>query len=103
MSKKNKIFCFLSLFLFITIGSFFAINAKAHAPMHLNLDYDMDNDIFSVSFIHGVTDPDYHYVANVLVYINHSHTPTINETYTSQPSTNIWTYEYNFVANYNEN
>lgn len=100
MSKKKNI-CLLSIFLFITITSFFAANAKAHAPMHMNLDYDLDNDILSVSFIHGVTDPDYHYVTNVLVYINHSHTPIINDTYSSQPTTNIWTYEYNFVANFN--
>jgi len=63
--------------------------------MHLNLDYDMDNDILSVTFIHGVTDPNYHYVSNVRISNNHTPTP-IDKDYTFQPSKNIWTYTYDF-------
>lgn len=101
MSKRKKIIYFLSIFLFITLASFSVANAKAHAPMYMDLAYDMDTDTMDVSFVHGVTDPNYHYVKIVQIFINHSHTPIVNQSYSSQPTKNIFTYNYNFVANFN--
>jgi hypothetical protein len=101
MSKKSLIYI-LSIFLLIGI-TFTTQNTKAHRPIHLNLSYDQTDDIFTISFIHGVTDPNYHYVASVT--INVTDHITLNSTvsiyyYTSQPTTNIFTYEYpGIIAN----
>lgn len=104
MPKKSYIFVF-SILLIVGITST-TINSKAHAPMHLNLSYDEDSNIFTISFIHGVTDPSYHYVKSISINVtNHiTHNSTIyNYYYTSQPSTNIFTYEYDgIIANEND-
>ncbi|MHA2390730.1 MAG: hypothetical protein ACXAEX_02075 [Promethearchaeota archaeon] len=92
MSKRNIIFA-LSIFLMIGL-TWASLNAEASAPMHLDLSYDPeDPDTLEISFVHGVTDPHYHYVSRVEIDINHSHSPTVF-TYTSQPTPNIFTYTY---------
>lgn len=101
MSKKSLIYV-LSIFLLINITST-TQNAKAHAPIHLDLSYDQTEDIFTISFVHGVTDPNYHYIASVSInvtdHITHNSTVS-NYYYTSQPTTNIFTYEYTgIIAN----
>ena len=101
MSKKSLIYV-LSIFLLISITST-TQNAEAHAPIHLDLSYNQSDDIFTISFIHGVTDPNYHYIASVRINITDhiTHNSTVsNYHYTSQPTTNIFTYEYTgIIAN----
>ena len=90
MSTK-KLIGILSIFLVMGIA-FSATNVKAHKPMHLDFLYDADNDILKITVIHGVTDPTVHYISSITIQVNHS---TILVTpYTSQPTTNIFTYEY---------
>lgn len=98
MSTKKLIGLF-SIFLLTGIA-FTSFNVSAHNPMHLDFDYDMDTDVLMVTFIHGVTDPSYHYVSSVEIKVNHSTVRT--EFYTSQPTTNIFTYEFTgIIAEYN--
>ncbi|MFX0034902.1 MAG: hypothetical protein ACFE9I_04580 [Candidatus Hermodarchaeota archaeon] len=101
MLKKRFIFI-LSIFLIVSISTA-SIGAKATSPMHLELSYDENTDILTVSFIHGVTDPDYHYVNSVTINVSDHilHNFTIsNYYYTSQPTTNLFTYEYpGIIAN----
>ena len=90
MSTK-KLIGILSIFLVIGIA-FSATNVKAHKPMHIDFNYDADNDILKLTFIHGVTDPTVHFVESIEILINSSNFVTVP--YTSQPTTNIFTYEY---------
>jgi len=92
----------VSILLLISITSTI-LNANANAPIYLDLSYDQTDDKFTISFIHGVTDPNYHYVASVTINVtNHiTHNSTIySYSYTNQPTTNIFTYEYpGIIAN----
>jgi len=90
MSIK-KLIGILSIFLVMGIA-FTTINVKAHNPMHLDFLYDADNDILKITIIHGVTDPNYHYVKSIEIQVNDSTITT--ENYSSQPTRNIFTYEF---------
>lgn len=90
MSIK-KLIGILSIFLVMGIA-FSATNVNAHKPMHIDFNYDADNDILHLTFIHGVTDPTVHFVSSIEILINSSNFVTVP--YTSQPTTNIFTYEY---------
>ncbi len=91
MSIK-KLIGLLSIFLVMGIA-FSATSVNAHKPMHIDFNYDADNDILKLTFIHGVTDPTFHYVASIEIQINDTTFGPVH-TYTSQPTTNIFTYEY---------
>ena len=94
MSTK-KLIGLLSIFLVMGIA-FSATNVKAHKPMHLDFLYDADNDILKITVIHGVTDPTIHYISSITIQVNHS---TILVTpYTSQPTTNIFTYDITGIS-----
>ncbi|MHA2036351.1 MAG: hypothetical protein ACW972_04050 [Promethearchaeota archaeon] len=94
MSIK-KLLVMLSFFLVMGIA-FTTMNANAHKPMHLDFNYDSDADTLKVTVIHGVTDPTFHYVSFIEITVNHSTVHT--QAYTSQPTTNIFTYEYTGIA-----
>jgi hypothetical protein len=95
MSKKKTI-AFLSIFLIFSVSAIFMGNVKAHNPYHLDLKYIPAETKLSVGFVHGVTDREYHYVERVLIQVNGS--TVVDQPYTSQPTTNVWFYEYTFVA-----
>ena len=98
MSRK-KLIGILSIFLLTGIA-FTTFNVSAHNPMHLDFDYNGDTDTLMVTFIHGVTDPSFHYVSKVEIKVNHSTVKT--EFFTSQPTTNIFTYKFTgIIAEYN--
>ena len=97
MSIK-KIIGILSIFL-ITGIAFTTLNASAHKPMHLDFNYDTDQDdsinylvdeTMVVTIIHGVTDRFYHYVYNITIFVNHTWVKTYIFTY--QDTTNINNY-----------
>jgi len=98
MKKVYYLFGILSIFL-ITGLAFTTFNAKAHNPMHLDFKYDRDDSdtadnivdqTIYITVIHGVTDPEFHYVYNITIFVNNTFLKT--ELYTSQPTTNIFTY-----------
>jgi len=95
MSKKKF---YYGLFLFFTIFITTAnINAKAHPPSAVNLAYDLNTQVFTVSITHSVSSPTSHYVDSVTITVNGS--TVLTEDYTSQPSSLTFVYEYNITAN----
>jgi hypothetical protein len=51
----------------------------------------------NVTIIHPVSDPNSHYVSVVVIRVNGS--TVLTPTYSSQPSTTVFTYEYDVTAN----
>ncbi|MHA2281434.1 MAG: hypothetical protein ACXAC5_11320 [Promethearchaeota archaeon] len=105
MSKK-KLIGLLSIFLVMGVAVT-TINANAHRPMHLDFEYDTDiasptyQDLV-VTFIHGVTDRFIHYIEFIQIFVEGIQVH--NQSYTSQPTTNIFHYMYaGIVANVNDN
>ena len=68
MSKK-KIFYILSV-LFLLGITMSALNARAHAPINIDIEYDVDTEILSVIYTHGVSDPTEHYIESIEVWVN---------------------------------
>jgi len=95
MSKKKIIFI-LSIFLIIGITST-AQNVKAHRPILVDAWYYLEDEYLSVTFTHGVSDTEYHYVEKVEIKVND--VLVLTEYYTSQPATNMFNYEYDIEAN----
>lgn len=94
MSKKNLFFVILIFFVAASLAR--TQNAKAHSPSSMILSYSMSTDVLTVSFSHSVSDPNSHYVSTVRVQINGS--TVLTETYTSQPTANGGSYQYNITA-----
>ncbi len=68
MSKK-KIFYALSVFLILGV-TMSVLNVRAHPPINIDLEYYVADEILSVRLTHGVSDPDYHYIYQIDVWIN---------------------------------
>jgi len=68
MSKK-KIFYVLSVFLLLGV-TMSALNVRAHPPINIDIEYDTTTGILSVQYTHGVSDPHYHYLESIEVWIN---------------------------------
>ncbi|MFX0074068.1 MAG: hypothetical protein ACFE96_01390 [Candidatus Hermodarchaeota archaeon] len=68
MSKK-KIFYALSVFLLfgMTIS---VLNATAHAPVNVHMEYDVDTEKLDVIYTHGISDPEVHYIQSIEVWVN---------------------------------
>ena len=84
--------------LIVMIGLLIAISgtwteASAHGPSSVNLTFDVEIQILTVSISHSVSDPATHYISSVEIYIN----TILNQSnsYTSQPTSNQFDYEYN--------
>ncbi|MHA2008327.1 MAG: hypothetical protein ACXABO_11875 [Promethearchaeota archaeon] len=94
MSKKSIILWFLFLF---TIGlSITSIAVKAHNPVGLQLSYDKTTKQLNATITHNVGDPNNHYIESVDIKVNGSTVRFVP--YTSQPSTNTFTYVYNNIT-----
>jgi hypothetical protein len=66
--------------------------APAHSPTDMQLAFDQENRILSVTITHLVADPSIHYVKRVLISSGGS---VIGDNgYTSQPSPQTFTYTY---------
>jgi hypothetical protein len=65
----KKIFYILSIFLILGV-TMSAVNVRAHAPVTIDMEYDVNKQELSVKIIHGVTDPTYHYVSQIDVWVN---------------------------------
>ena len=68
MSKKN-IFYALAVFLILGI-TMSALNVRAHAPINIDLEYYVADGELSIRLTHGVSDPEYHYIYEIDVWIN---------------------------------
>ncbi|MFX0012341.1 MAG: hypothetical protein ACFE9R_18660 [Candidatus Hermodarchaeota archaeon] len=68
MSKK-KIFYVLSIFLLLGI-TVSALNVRAHAPANIDMQFDVDTQILDVIYTHGVSNPEYHYIESIEVWVN---------------------------------
>jgi hypothetical protein len=82
-------FCFLIL-------SNFTLLAASHGPQELNISYDLENESLTATFMHSVSDQSTHYVETVIIKLNGTTSETL--TYTSQPTNNEFSYEYNITA-----
>jgi len=71
--------------------------AMAHPPIDMNLEYNLDESILSVTIVHETPAPTVHYVKQVKIELNDE--IIIDEQYDSQPTTSEFTYEYIVVAN----
>jgi len=69
MSKKKKIFYVLSVFLLLGM-TISALNVKAHVPININIDYDVDDGELSIRLTHGVSDPVKHRIYEIDVWVN---------------------------------
>ena len=68
MSKK-KIFYVLSVFLMLGI-TMSVLNVRAHAPINIDLEYYVADGELSIRLTHGVSDPKYHYIYEIDVWVN---------------------------------
>ena len=72
-------------------------SVKAHPPSGIVLFYNSNTNKLNATVSHSVSDPNTHYVYSVVIEVNG--TTTVSETYTSQPSSILFTYQYNVTAN----
>lgn len=71
--------------LLLTVLFLQAAPVSAHAPAAIGLDYDFGTQVLTVDVSHGTTDPDNHYIIQIIVEKNSVEFMT--KDYTSQPST----------------
>ena len=69
----------------------------AHPPSGLVLLYNSSTNKLNATISHSVSDPNTHYVYSVVIEVNG--TTTVSETYTSQPSSILFSSQYNVTAN----
>ena len=89
---KNLIICVMLVSIVV-----WSTTAMAHPPIDMNLEYNLDESILSVTIVHETPAPTVHYVKQVKIELNDE--IIIDEQYTSQPTTSEFTYEYTIVAN----
>ena len=68
MSKK-KIFYALSVFLILG-ATMSVLSVRAHSPINIDLEYYVAEGELSIRLTHGVSDPEYHYIYEIDVWIN---------------------------------
>ena len=95
MSKRK--FYYILILLFVVSATSQIDSVKAHPPSGIVLLYNSNTNKLNVTISHSVSDPNTHYVYSVVIEVNG--TTTVSETYTSQPSSILFTYQYNITAN----
>ena len=93
---KKKIYYFISVF-FIVFLTIAGVNVRAHPPDDMNLSYNSNTNILTVTITHGVSDNTTHFVASVEVLVNGSF--DFFYPYSSQPDLLIFVYELFVVTN----
>src|SRR6056297_681467 len=94
ISKKlTPIVLFLSVFSLIVFSN---ASVQGHSPNSATLEYDEINSKLNVTFSHSVSDPNSHYIESVVIKVNGTEVETMD--YTSQPTTNTFTYQYDINA-----
>ena len=93
--KKRIIYIFL---IFLFVPAFARMQTvNAHPPSGIVLFYNSNTNKLNATISHSVSDQIDHFVLSVVVEVNES--TVISEIYTSQPSTDFFTYQYNVTAN----
>ena len=95
MSKRKFYYVLILAFIFSSTSRIDSV--KAHPPSGLVLIYNSNTNKLNATISHSVSDPNTHYVYSVVIEVNG--TMTVSETYTSQPSSILFTYQYNVTAN----
>lgn len=89
---KSKRLMFLTIFLMFITLLFSTFYVSAHSPSSMNLSYDGTTNKLQVDISHQVSNPNTHYVDNIVVKINGEN--RINQDYTSQSGSSFsYTYE----------
>ena len=83
MMNKKKL-SFLSI-LFLSVLFLQAAPVNAHTPASIILDYDFGTQVLTVQVSHSVTDPNSHFIIQIVVEKNS--VEFITRDFTSQPST----------------
>lgn len=94
MFKKKT--CFLVTALFVTTMIVGLTNVNANNPSNMVLKYNLDTQTLNVTITHSVSNPLTHYIIEVLISLNGLQ--VLNQSYTSQPTSNIFTYNYIIAA-----
>ncbi|MBY8989598.1 MAG: hypothetical protein KGD58_02505 [Candidatus Lokiarchaeota archaeon] len=95
MSKRK--FYYILILLFIVSATSRIDSVKAHPPSGIVLFYNSNTNKLNATISHSVSNPSNHFVLSVVIEVNG--TTTVSETYTSQPSSILFTYQYNVTAN----
>ena len=96
MNKKSIFYLFVIVI--ITGISINSINAKANNPPSMSLSYNSSTKVLGVTITHNTDNDPNHYIQSVRINVNASTVKT--ETYTSQPNSGTFTYQYdNITAN----
>ena len=80
------------------------LQVRAHSPITMDMEYDLESQTLSVKIIHGVTDPTYHYVSLIEIWVNSSNpshpleAPNYSYPFTKQTTDNINHYTFTFPA-----
>lgn len=92
----NKKMIVLSSVLML-LGTFFISGiGTAHSPQEMQLEYVQDNQILNVTITHIIVAQNGHFVESVEIYKNGDF--YLSENYTTQPTTNSFTYSFNVEA-----
>lgn len=71
-------------------------STMAHPPLDMELFYDLDQGLLTVTIIHETPAPTVHYINRVVVKLNDE--TQFDEPYDSQPSSSEFIYDYAFAA-----
>jgi hypothetical protein len=83
---------FLIIFIIFLSFVFLSLNVSAHSPSSMTLSYDSSANELQVDISHQVSNPNTHYVENIVVKINGE--TNISRDYTSQSGSSFsYTYE----------
>ena len=68
---KKRLICVIAIVSLIYIA-YATINVKAHNPADVNLDYNSNTEVLTVTILHGVSDRNSHYINSVSITVNKS-------------------------------
>lgn len=96
---SRKVFVLYFAALFMIIFSLILVLPEAtrgHPPTEMTLEYDIDDNILSVTITHNTPTPSSHYVETLIIYRNDI--SVIEESYEDQPERQTFTYEFDVFA-----
>ncbi len=96
LTMKKRIIVLLILSLTI----YFAGSSRAHSPTSIEIDYDFETSILTVTVYHSVTEPDIHYINQIDVWVNDILNTT--EYYSRQFETTYQYDTFNITANHSD-
>jgi hypothetical protein len=91
---KKRTYILTSLMLLILVVS--TSTTMAHPPIDMELTYNFEENMLSVTITHETPAPTVHYVNRVVVDLNDE--TVIDESYESQPTSSTFTYDYTIEA-----